>query len=173
MKGEECRVSTETLSINDQLLLEKCRDIEIQCRDLYTFFAELYTEDLNIVRLWRKTAMEEQNHADQFTLALKLKKGLSCLVSIDKAKVDSILSQLRTVTEQVKKTPPKLEDALLASIKLEKYIAEFHLSCVVCFENASFKGLFNAMMSSDQGHLEALQAAYDKLTGTQDWTFVS
>lgn len=166
-------MTTESLSINEQILLEKCREIEIYCRDLYTYFAELYVDDLDIVRLWRKTAMEEQNHADQFTLALKLKKGMNCLVSVDKARVDTIVSQLRTVIDQVKKSPPKLEDALLASIKLEKYVAEFHLSCVVCFENDSFKGMFNAMMSSDQGHVEALQATYDKLVGTQDWTFVS
>lgn len=164
-------MATGTLTFNEQVLLEKCREIELKCRDLYSCFADIYSDDMDIVRLWRKTAMEEQNHADQFTLALKLKRGLNCLVSVDQAKVESIIAQLAIVFEKIQTAPPRLEDALLASIKLENYLAEFHLACVVIFEDDSYRKMFNAMMASDQEHIASLQAAYDKMTGVQDWTF--
>lgn len=159
------------MTISEQILLEKCRDIELLCKELYGYFAELYSGDEDASRLWLKTAMEEQNHADQFTLALKLRKGMSCLVVVDPSRVESIIGQLRTVIANVKADPPKYADALNSSIKLEKYLAEFHLSCVVKFEEDSFKNMFNAMMASDQEHIASLQEAYDMMSGAQDWTF--
>lgn len=153
--------------ISDQILLEKCREIELLCKDLYEYFAELYSDNGDAVRLWRKTAMEEQNHADQFTLALKIQKGLPCLVKVNSAKLDSIQTQMLTALERFKAAPPKLADALSTSIKLEKYLEEFHLGCVVEFEDRSYKKLFDAMMASDQEHIASLQAVYDKLKDNQ------
>lgn len=159
------------MTISEQILLEKCREIELLCKELYDYFAELYSGDEAALHLWRKTAMEEQNHADQFTLALKLRKGMSCIVAVESARVESIISQLRTVIAKVKAEPPKYADALNSSIKLEKYLAEFHLSCVVVFEEDSFRSMFNAMMASDQEHIASLQEAYDMVAGAQEWTF--
>lgn len=159
------------MTFSEQKLLEKCRDIELLCKELYSFFAELYAGDEDAALLWCKTADEEQNHADQFTLALRLKKDLSCLVNLDHAKVDSVLSQLRTVIKKVRISPPLLQDALLSSIKLEKFISDLHLTCVVVYEDKQSKSMFNAMMASDNEHIASLQNAYDKLAGTQDWSF--
>lgn len=161
-----------SMTISEQKMLEKCREIELLCKELYDYFADLYADNEEAVHLWRKTASEEQNHADQFTLTLKLKKGLTCLVTVDPTRVESILSQLHAVIEKVKVSPPKLEDALSSAIKLEKYLAEFHLGCVVVFEDKTYKAMFNAMMASDQKHIASLQAAYDKLT-IQGWTFTA
>lgn len=154
-------------------MLEKCCEIELLCKELYDYFAELYADNEDAVHMWRKTASEEQNHADQFSLALKLKKGLACLVTVDLTRVEWILSQLRSVIEKVKINPPSFEDALNSAIKLENYLAEFHLGCIVVFEDNSYKAMFNAMMASDQEHIASLQAAYDKLRGIQDWTFTA
>ncbi len=159
------------MTISEQILLEKCREIELLCKQLYDYFAELYAGDEDAVRLWCKTAMEEQNHADQFTLALKLRKGMSCMVVADSTRVDSIIKQLGAVISKVRAEPPKLVDALNSSIRLEKYLVDFHLSCVVMFEEDSFKKMFNAMMASDQEHIASLQDTYDLLTCAQAWTF--
>lgn len=159
------------LTYTEQRLLEKCREIELLCKELYSFFAVLYADDEEAALLWRKTADEEQNHADQFTLALKLKKDLPCQVLPDHEKVDSVISQLHTVIEKVRKSPPLLQDALLASIKLEKFIADLHLTCVVVYEDKQSKSMFNAMMASDNDHIASLQDAYDKLTSAQEWSF--
>ncbi|OGR25093.1 MAG: hypothetical protein A2X83_09340 [Desulfuromonadales bacterium GWD2_54_10] len=161
------------MTISEQKMLERCYQIELLCKELYEYFTELYADNEEAANLWRKTASEEQNHADQFVLALKLKKGLACLVTVDLTRVERIISQLRTVIEKVKISPPSFEDALNSAIKLEKYLAEFHLGCVVVFEDESCKAMFNAMMASDQEHIASLQAAYDKLMGIQDWTFTA
>lgn len=161
------------MTISEQILLEKCRQIELLCKDLYDYFAELYSDDENAALLWSKTAKEEENHAAQFTMALKLKKGMPCMVVVEAARVESVISQFRTVIAKVKTSPPTLMDALLSSIKLEKYLSEFHVGCVVIFEDDSHRKLFNAMMASDNEHIASLQAAYDVLSGSQDWTFAS
>ncbi|MEI6213473.1 MAG: hypothetical protein WCP10_05140 [Desulfuromonadales bacterium] len=155
------------MSNREQTLLEKCREIEFLSRDLYTFFAEIYEDDFEASRLWRKTALEEQNHADQFSLALKMKKSLSCLVAVDERMLESVLSQLRSVIELVRDQPPTHLEALDLSIKLEKYLNEFHIHCVAAFEDESYKKMFQAMMSSDQEHIATLQRAFEELSGAE------
>jgi rubrerythrin len=159
------------MTISEQILLEKCREIELLCKKLYDYFAEIHTDNEDAARLWRKTAMEEQNHADQFTLALKLRKNLTCIVLVGSEKVEFVIHQLASVFAKVQATPPSFAEALKSSIRLEKYLAEFHLGCVTKFEDDSYRKMFNAMMLSDQGHISSLQAAYDCLTGVQDWAF--
>jgi len=153
------------LTLSEQELLLKCREIELLSKELYEYFAGLYADDEEAVGLWRKRADEEQAHAEQFTMALMLGDGIACQKDIDPAQVESILSQLRAVMEKVRVDPPDLKDALLSCIKLEKYLAEFHLVCVVMFEDKSCKSMFNGLMASDQGHIEALQTAYVSLGG--------
>jgi len=154
-----------TLTLSDQELLLKCREIELLSKELYEYFAGLYAGNQEAVELWRKTADEEQTHAEQFTMALMMGDGISFQKNIDREQVESILSQLRTVTEKVRVDPPDLKDALLSCINLEKYLAEFHLVCVAMFDDKSCKSMFNGLMASDQGHIEALQAAYVRLGG--------
>jgi rubrerythrin len=151
------------MTITEQNLLEKCKEIELLCKDLYTLFAELFAGNDDIAQLWQKTANEEQNHAEQFTMAIRLKKGLSCQVIADSKRVESMLLNMRTLIEKVKLHPPKLLEALSSAIKLENHLSEFHLGCVVIFEDTNCKNLFTAMMNSDQEHISSLQAAYENL----------
>lgn len=154
------------MAITEQVMFEKCREIELLCKELYDYFAELYSDNDDAVRLWRKTAMEEQNHANQFTLALKLRKDLPCTVLTNSTRVDSVLSQLRALITKVKAVRPNLADALNVSITLEKHLAEFHIDSVARFENDSYRKMFNAMMSNDNEHIESLQQEHNKLTTT-------
>lgn len=163
----------ESISITEQRLLEKCREIELLSKELYDYFAELYAGDNEAARLWKKTAEEEQNHAEQFTMALRLYRELPCLVTVDSQRVDSIISQLKTVIKKVKRDPPGLQDALCSAIKLENYLTEFHLGCVALFVDKSLNNLFSAMMASDDEHVESLQAAYDRLAGVQGRTLIN
>lgn len=153
------------MTFSDQKLLEKCREIELLCKELYDYFAVLYAGDVLASQLWSKTSDEEQNHADQFTFALKLKNCTPCLVTIDSNRIDSIITQLQTVLQKVKTTPPTLQEALICSIKMEKHLVDFHLGCVVVFEDLSYKKLFNAMMASDHEHIASLQSALDRYQG--------
>ncbi|WP_281185127.1 hypothetical protein [Trichlorobacter lovleyi] len=152
------------ISYTDQLLLEKCRSIELLSRDLYYCFADTYADSPEADYLWRKTAREEQNHADQFSLALKLHKGLRLSTGISLEKADRLIEQLTTGIEKVTNTPLPLIEALAFAVKLEHFLTELHLSCMAEFTDKSFSDLFKAMMSSDQDHVASIEALYTKLT---------
>lgn len=152
------------ITFNDQALLEKCREIELLNKDLYTRFAETYRESPEAVYLWRKTATEEENHAEQFTLALKLKKGLQLHSTITLDTADKLIARLTNVIDGLPTKSLSLIDALEFAIKLEQYLVKFHISCVATFTDASFQNLFNAMMKSDQDHIAAIEAFHKKVT---------
>lgn len=168
-KGDHVPIDTldeniEGISLKDQTILEKCREIELLSRDLYTCFAGTYVDSAEAVRLWHKTAREEQNHADQFSLALKLRKGLQLQTGISQKKADDIIQKLQVTIAKVTLTPLSLMMALEFAVKLEHLLAELHLSCIADFSDLSFQGLFNAMMSSDQDHVASLEALLAKLS---------
>lgn len=153
--------------LDDTHILEKCREIELLSKKLYLFFADLYAADADVRALWMKTADEEQNHADQFTLALKMKKNLSLTLHIDMQKAVFIVGELEKMINRFEVNPPKLVDALSTAIKLENYLADFHLVCVASFEDQSFKNMFSAMMAADQQHLARLEAALNSINGAE------
>ena len=99
------------ITFNDQALLEKCRKIELLNQELYTRFAETYHDVPEAVYLWRKTAVEEQNHAEQFSLALKLKKGLQMNSTIPLDTADKLITRLNTIIEGLPSKTLSLLDA--------------------------------------------------------------
>lgn len=152
------------ITINDQLLLEKCRTIELLNMELYTRFAETYIDCPGAVYLWRKTATEEENHAEQFTLALKRKKGLQLHSTIALDTADTLIARLSSIIKGLPSKSLSLIEALEFAIKLENYLLKFHLSCIATFKDESFQELFNAMMASDQGHIASIEALYKKVS---------
>lgn len=156
-----------TTRSDDTQILEKCREIELLSKKLYLFFADLYAANADIKTLWIKTADEEQHHADQFTLALKMKKSLGVTLNIDMQKAVFVVDELEKLTKRFEANPPKLVDALSTAIKLENYLADLHLVCVASFEDQSFKNMFSAMMAADQQHIERLQTALESIVDTE------
>ena len=148
---------------DDTQILEKCREIELLSKQLYLFFADLYAADADIKELWTKTANEEQHHADQFALALKMKKNLSITLHVDMQRAVFIAVELEKLLHKFESYPPKLVDALATAVKLENYLADLHLACVASFEDQSFKNMFSAMMAADQHHITRLQTALDTM----------
>ncbi|MDD2310319.1 MAG: hypothetical protein PHH91_12130 [Desulfuromonadaceae bacterium] len=168
-KGDHVPIETADdniggISLKDQTILEKCREIELLSRDLYTCFAGTYVDSAEAIRLWHKTAREEQNHADQFTLALKLRKGLQLHAEISQEKADDIIQKLQGTIAKVTLTPLPLMMALRFAVRLEHLLTELHLSCIAEFSDPSFQSLFNAMMSSDQEHVASLEAFLKKIS---------
>lgn len=161
-------VTSETTSsgitFNDQALLEKCRTIELLNMDLYNRFAETYHDIPEAEYLWRKTAREEENHAEQFSLALKLKKGLQMHSTIALDTADKLILRLQNIIAGLPTKSLSLLEALEFALKLEQYLVKFHISCVATFTDPSFQKLFNAMMASDQEHVTAIDAYHKKVS---------
>ena len=152
-------------------ILETCIEIE-QCNaDLYRYFARIFADFPGMAKLWEKTAQEEDNHANQFILAIKLRK-LKVIddVASDIINAGSFLTLVKSISEGVKIIKPGRIDALVTALDLEEKLAAFHANGVAHFVDESYKKLFTAMMKADRNHIVLLQKAYQKLTaGSAHW----
>jgi len=147
-------------------ILDACRDIELLNEQLYRYFAVLFSENKRLAALWKKTANEEANHAQQFELAIRLKNDILEFVAIDSWVVATAFKLVRTLIESVKQSPPSAADALQLAVTLEKRLAKLHLECIAGFTDESHRILFRAMMESDDRHRESLLEAQRKYSNT-------
>jgi rubrerythrin len=144
-------------------ILEICGDIELHCAELYRYYAEIFLENPELSGMWTKTAQEEDNHASQFVLAIKLRRqGMIGSVAVDPYKAENTLRIIKSVYAGVRQNKPAVIDALRSAIKLEERLEEFHMTTVALFTDEAHKNLFNAMMQADQHHLAIIEAAYQK-----------
>ncbi len=145
-------------------ILEICREIEECIAALYHYYADIFKDAPDISQLWEKTAREEENHANQFTLAITLyRQRVVQAVKTDLHTAETILNKLKSIYETVKQSRPTIADALRSAIKLEEKLEEYHMSSLAHFQDESYKKLFDAMMKNDQGHIVALERAYKKV----------
>jgi rubrerythrin len=157
------------MSVEVLKILEICRDIEVTCSELYHYFEEIFSNTPNISLLWRKTALEEENHANQFVLALKLRRqGVVQSVNLDVSTAEEILSRIKQMNGEVRVKKPSIADALLLAIELEEDLSEYHLSTIALFEEESHKKLFEAMMKNDHDHVADLKRAYEDHVAGRD-----
>jgi len=145
------------------IFLDNCQDLESITADLYHLFADYFSSDKYVARLWRKTALEEENHARQVKLAKKLIRNIVG-INLDFLHHISISQEkIRTIVKQCRACPPDLEEALRVSIKFEEQMEKFHMHNAICLQGKSVNALFVAMMESDRGHITELQKELDKL----------
>ncbi len=144
-------------------ILELCRDIEVYCSEMYRYYAEIFADNDDISRMWTKTAAEEENHANQFVMAINLRKqGMVESTTVDVFRAETTLNAVKSIYDGVRQCKPSLIDALRSAIKLEKKLEEFHMTTVALFTDESYKKLFTAMMKADHQHLANIESAYQK-----------
>lgn len=138
--------------------LDRCAAFELACAKLYYNFERLFdAEDKAFSALWRKTAQEEENHAQQFDLAVRL-KGVGMLsVKADLATAFDRLQKLEEYVETLMESKPSKEQALDLAIRLEEQLAELHMTSIVNFQDEELKRFFTAMMDNDRGHVGMLR----------------
>jgi rubrerythrin len=145
-------------------VLELCEHIELACAELYHYFADLFKDERADMLLWLKTAMEEENHARQFTLIAKLnRQKIISSIQIDPVDAEITLIYIRSLFEKIKKTPPTQKEALQMAINIESKMADFQIENVIKFADPSYETTFLAISQTDKKHLESLQEAYDRL----------
>ena len=160
MKGNEEVVK---LSFNEIRDLDLCASIEVKCADLYRQFEKLFADLPEFALLWHKTASEEDNHAQQFRLASRLRGIGMGGVTIDGVKVAEILQTIDAYITNMQKSRPSPAEALEFAIHLEDHLSEYHMTTAVSFTDAELSRLFTAMMENDQGHVTELQKALAKM----------
>jgi rubrerythrin len=155
----------DLMTYNDIQLLEQCQRIEEIAEEIYRFLAQAHKSDSQICALWEKTAREEENHASQFSMAIRMKKGLSVEIKLEKTKLEEILKMSESILTGMKKSSPSIRKALEDMIVLEDVLSECHLVNAMQFPDESNKKLFQAMMSADKDHLGSLKKALANLRG--------
>lgn len=137
-------------------LLEICMNIEKETSELYFFFSDLFQELPDLSRLWRKTALEEENHMLQFQMAARLLKSCKFTTTINLTHAQKALDMITGLLEKSREHPPSWHNALMLAIELENRMSHFHTDTALVFKEESFNSLYHAMMKQDQDHVEAL-----------------
>ena len=138
--------------------LQLCCELEREMGDLYRDFAGLHADDVELARLWLKTAREEDNHAKQFELALLYREEIAA-TSISPSEAGALLAAAREKRQGAVDSAPSPEQALRFAIELEERFASFHMTAVGIFKTPKLKGLFESMMAADRDHVGALEGA--------------
>jgi len=151
-------MSDMTEMITKQTFLEVCMDIEGLCAGLYHYYSEIYEDIPEAARLWKKTALEEENHLRQFGLALRLINETKFEVLKDSLKrAYSTQNKLQKLIDHIKSNKPDLMTAVSKAVEMEETIADLHAHSALIFKEESIQKLFKALSEADHDHVADLQ----------------
>jgi rubrerythrin len=139
------------------LFFDACAKIEGLCATLYHYYSDLYHELDDVSRLWKKTALEEENHQKQFELASRLRDDVRFELHADLERTYRIQQKLSTLLEHVHQNPPDIMTALTKAIEMEETLSDLHLDSSVSFQDESIKKMFQALREYDQDHVKSLR----------------
>lgn len=148
-------------SIAETNILLTCSEIEDTVAIIYRYFSNLYSDTKEISDLFFKTALEEDEHANQFRLAYRLHGAGMKTIKADSKQIQAIFEKLRLLYSTIQTTPPSIKQALQLSIKVETTLAEYHMSSMVEFQDPSLSKLFVSMKNNDDAHVQMLLQASD------------
>lgn len=141
-----------------KIFLEICIDIEGLCADLYHYYSKIYEDIPEASHLWKKTALEEENHQKQFELALRLLSETEFEISKDSLKrAYSIQCKLLKLMDHIKINQPELLTAVSKAVDMEEQLADLHAHTSLTFKDESMQDLFRALSNADRDHVSDIQ----------------
>jgi rubrerythrin len=150
--------STDVTMATRKNFLEVCMGIERLCAELYNFYGDLYEDNPEASRLWKKTALEEENHQNQFGLALRLLDETEFDVPQDSMEhAYSIQYKLLKLLNHIKNVKPELVIAVSKAVEMEQKLADLHVHSSLRFKDISIRNLFKTLSEADRDHVAALQ----------------
>lgn len=138
-------------------IFDVCSKIEARFAELYHYYGEIFSEDFDASKLWKKVALEEENHLRQFEFADRLYRWSDFVVTVDLERAQRICNKMDTLLEHVRQTPPTLETALTKAIEMEEALADLHVTTAVIFADKAIQKMFKAMAGSDAEHIKSLK----------------
>lgn len=142
---------------NAARFFDVCAGIEGLCAELYHFYSDLFTDNTDMSSLWKKTALEEENHQKQFELASRIQGDVSFDLNADLDRTVRIHQKLGTLLLYVRQNPPDAVTALTRAIEMEENLADLHLDSSVRFHDENVKKMFQALSEFDRDHVKALR----------------
>lgn len=141
-----------------KIFLEVCMGIEVLCAELYHYYSTVFEDIPEASRIWKKAALEEEDHQKQFELALRLLNETEFEVQKDSLeRAFSIQYKLLKLTDHVKSSKPELLTAVSKAVEMEDKLADLHVSASLKFKDMSIQKLFKALGEDDRQHVAALQ----------------
>jgi rubrerythrin len=139
------------------LFFDSCARIEGMCAELYHFYSDLFQSHEEVSQLWKKTALEEENHQKQFELAGRLRDVADFFVEADLERTYRVFNKLQILLKHVRNNNPDMVTAFSNAIEMEERLTDLHMESSVRFGNNSIKELFKAMRDFDQDHVKSLK----------------
>ena len=141
-----------------KIFLEVCMGIEALCADLYHYYSTIYEDIPEASTLWKKTALEEENHQRQFEMVLRLVDETEFEVLNDSLnRAHAIQFKLLKLMDNIKSAKPDLLTAVSKAIEMEEKLADLHIQSSLKFSEESMQNLFKALSEADRGHVADLQ----------------
>jgi rubrerythrin len=149
------------LKLGDLGILGLCAEIEGKCAELYRRFAVIHADRHELASLWLKTANEEENHAEHFKLAIRLRGTGMGGVKTNLSSVTTILEKIGNCLTKIQTARPSPTETLTFAIQLEENLSEYHMDSIVDYADVEMAKPFTAMAKCDRGHVEMLKAALE------------
>lgn len=149
------------------LFFDVCAKIEGVCAELYHYYGVIHRDNEDVSRLWIKTALEEENHQNQFKLAYRLRNDVEFELESDLARADRIYQKLIKLLEHVRRHPPDIITALTKAIEMEESLADLHVENAVRFTDQATQKMFKALGEFDQDHVKSLRHSLAIVTLSQ------
>ncbi|NVN92550.1 MAG: hypothetical protein HXX11_18410 [Desulfuromonadales bacterium] len=140
------------------LFLEVCKNIQLLSAEVYHRFGDAYGEIPSAALLWKKAALEEENHSRQFELLLRLKNEVAFeLIPTDPQRAWHVQRIIIKLLDILKHITPELMSALTLTIEMEELLANLHVQKAVRFMDESVERLFKACGRADQEYVGAFE----------------
>jgi rubrerythrin len=139
------------------LFFDLCAKIEGMCARLYHHYSDVHRDNDDVSRMWKKTALEEENHQKQFELAQRLRDETGCDLNADIDRTYRIHQKLGNLLDHVLQSPPDIVTALTKAIEMEESLADLHLDSSVRFHDESISKMFLALRDFDQDHVKSMR----------------
>ncbi|MBL0226285.1 MAG: hypothetical protein IPQ16_12190 [Geobacteraceae bacterium] len=139
------------------LFFDVCAKIEGLCASLYHYYSDIYQDNAHVSQLWKKTAMEEENHQKQFELVNRLRDDIGFDLNADLERTYRIHQKLNTLLAHVQQNPPDIVTALTKAIEMEESLSDLHLDSSVRFHDDSTRMLFQALREFDLDHVKSMR----------------
>ena len=149
----------EQLDTKNQTMLffDVCAKIEELCAELYHYYSDIHQDNEDVSQLWKKTALEEENHQKQFELVNRLRDEVVFDLKVDIDRTYRIYHKLNELLAHVRKSPPDIITALTKAIEMEEGLADLHVDISVHFHDESIRKMFQALREFDQDHVKSLR----------------
>lgn len=141
-----------------KLFLEVCLAIERLCADLYHRYSTLYEDVPGASSVWKKAALDEENHKRQFEQALKAINETEFEVQkLSLERAYTIHYKLLKLRNHVQNATPELLTAVSKAVEMEEELADLHTHISPNFKDEAMQGLFTSLAEAGKKLIATLQ----------------